>query len=67
VQDYTELSLRVRSLITAHRYRFSAHAERERHSDQITVDEFEQALGTNPEVIENYPTDPRGASYLCRM
>jgi len=61
----TELSLRVQSLIKARQYRFSSHAEKERHADQITAEEFEQAMGVNPEVIEDYPNDPRGVSCLA--
>jgi len=60
-----ELAFRIQSLIENRRYRFSSHAEKERHADQITADEFEQAMGVNPEVIEDYPNDPRGASCLA--
>ena len=63
--DHAELSSRIQDLIKTRRYRFSSHAEKERHSDQITIEEFEQAFGVDPEVIENYPTDPRGASCLA--
>ena len=60
-----ELSSRIQRLISARLYRFSSHAEKERHADQITIEEFEQAMGKAPEVIEDYPTDPRGASCLA--
>jgi hypothetical protein len=63
--EHAELSSRIAGLVKARRYRFSSHAEKERDSDQITLDEFEHALGAGPEVIENYPTDPRGASCLA--
>ena len=61
---HAELSSKIQSLIKAHRYRFSSHAEKERHADQITADEFEQSMGVAPEVIEDYPNDPRGPSCL---
>lgn len=60
-----ELASKIQSLIKTRRYRFSSHAEKERHAEQITADEFEQAMGINPEVIEDYPNDPRGASCLA--
>ena len=56
-----ELSSRIQRLINARLYRFSSHAERERHADLITIAEFEQSA-ERCEVIEDYPTDPRGAS-----
>ena len=62
---HAELSSRIQSLVKARRYRFSSHAEKERHSDQITIDEFEHAMSVDPQVIENYPADPRGASCLA--
>jgi hypothetical protein len=43
---------------------YSKHAERERESDMITTKEVETAL-INCEIIEKYPDDPRGPSFLC--
>ncbi len=65
MDNRAELSSSIRGLIRARQYRFSSHAEKERHSDQITIEEFERALGDDPEVIEDYPADPRGASCLA--
>jgi hypothetical protein len=39
------------------------HAEKERRADQITVSELEKAL-KGCELIEDYPDDPRGSSFL---
>lgn len=39
------------------------HAEKERRADQITVVSLENAL-KGCEIIEDYPDDPRGASFL---
>ncbi|MBI2852545.1 MAG: DUF4258 domain-containing protein [Chloroflexi bacterium] len=42
-----------------------SHAERERESDKITIQEIEEAiLSHQTEVIENYPEDARGKSCL---
>jgi Domain of unknown function (DUF4258) len=60
-----DLSLKIQELVRAEQYRFSAHAERERHADQITIEEFEQAFSKDIEIIEDYPDDPRGASCLA--
>jgi ribosome recycling factor len=54
---------KVKELVTEGRYEFSRHAEREREADKILVRELEDAL-TNCETIEDYPDDPRGASFL---
>lgn len=56
---------RVLPQVAAGQYRFTQHAEVERHADQITMAEFEAAFSVNCEVIEDYPTDPRGASCLA--
>jgi hypothetical protein len=53
----------IRDLVRAGKYGFSKHAEREREADQITVEEFEEALA-RCDTIEDYPDDPRGASCL---
>ena len=47
------------------KYRLTIHAEKEREADQITQREIEESiLSTQCEVIEDYPTDPRGPSCL---
>jgi hypothetical protein len=51
-------------LVKAGKYEFSKHAERGREADTISTMELEEAL-TNCEVIEDYPDDRRGASFLA--
>ena len=47
------------------KYRLTIHAEKEREADQITRHEMEESvLSVQCEVIEDYPTDPRGHSCL---
>jgi hypothetical protein len=47
------------------KYRLTSHAEKERESDHVTMREIEEAvLSERCEVIEDYPTDPRGSSCL---
>jgi hypothetical protein len=58
--DGTEI---VRKLVKAGKYEFSVHAEKERQADKITIEELEEAL-SSCKVIEDYPTDPCGASCL---
>jgi len=53
----------VHELVKTGGYEFSKHAEREREADIISTAELEEAL-INCEVIEGYPDDPRGASFL---
>lgn len=55
---------KVRELVIKGRYEFSKHAEREREVDRIFMSELEGAL-IDCEVIEDYPDDPRGASFLA--
>lgn len=59
--DVTEK--KVKELIKSGRYEFSKHAEREREADRISVKELEEAL-IKCKVIEDYPDDPRGPSFL---
>jgi Domain of unknown function (DUF4258) len=47
------------------RYRLSLHAENERDADGIEIAELEEALTSERlELLEDYPTDPRGHSHL---
>ena len=47
------------------KYRLTIHAEKEREGDRITRQELEEAvLSEQFQVIEDYPTDPRGPSCL---
>ena len=61
-----ELNLKfLRALIREEKFRLTRHAEKERESDKITIQEIEQAfLSQRCEVIEKYPNDPRGESCL---
>ena len=55
----------IQKLIQERKYRLTLHAEIERDADQITLQEIEEALlSSNCEIIEEYPNDPRGESYL---
>lgn len=54
---------KVKELIKSGRYEFSKHAEREREADRISLKELEEAL-IKCKVIEDYPDDPRGPSFL---
>jgi len=47
------------------KYRLTSHAEKERESDHMTLQEIEEAiLSEQSELIEDYPSDPRGHSCL---
>ncbi len=62
---YMELIARVKGLIKSTNYRLTLHAEIERDADHISIAEIEEALMHNKcEVIEDYPEDPRGHSFL---
>lgn len=55
----------VRRFVREDQYRLTLHAESERDRDRITVREIEDALcSSKGEVIEDYPSDPRGRSFL---
>lgn len=53
----------IRELVRAGRYEVSIHAQQERLEDDLDINEIEAAL-LQGELIEEYPTDPRGASCL---
>lgn len=56
---------RVKNLTRNNHYRLTLHAEIERDFDNISIEEIEEALLSDScELIENYPEDPRGASFL---
>lgn len=47
------------------RYFITRHGYEELDNDNITIDILERAIGDDsPEIIEDYPNDPRGASCL---
>ena len=46
-------------------YNLRTHAIEEMDNDMVTVDVLERAIGRDsPQVIEDYPSDPRGSSCL---
>ena len=52
-------------LIREERYRLTLHAETEREADHITARDIREALlSDQAEIIESYPDDPRGPSFL---
>jgi hypothetical protein len=53
----------IREQVRANNYSFSLHAEREREDEHILVQELEQSIASG-ELLEDYPTDPRGHSCL---
>ena len=53
----------IRTLVGNGQYELSKHAEREREADRISIRELETAL-VDCEIIEDYPEDPRGPSFL---
>jgi len=60
-----EILHRLQAKVRERKYRLTSHAEREREADQITVQEIEEAvLSEACDLIEDYPTDPRGHSCL---
>ena len=55
----------IRRLVGEGQYRLTLHAENERDHDRILVREIEESLRSpNAEIIEDYPADPRGPSFL---
>jgi len=55
----------VRQSVADRRYRLTLHAENERDQDRIRAAEIEEALKSGrAEIIEDYPSDPRGPSFL---
>lgn len=54
----------IRSEIESQNYQISLHADDERLADGLSIAELESAL-INCEILEQYPEDPRGESYLA--
>ncbi|MBI4641341.1 MAG: DUF4258 domain-containing protein, partial [Candidatus Tectomicrobia bacterium] len=64
-EQYEAIIADVQEKVRNRLYRLTSHAEREREADRITIREIEEALLSEQcQVIENYPSDPRGASCL---
>jgi len=53
----------IRQLIREGRYEISLHAQQERLDDDLDISEVEAAIA-HGEILENYPSDPRGTSCL---
>jgi hypothetical protein len=53
----------VQQQIAMGNYELSGHAETERQADKLHLSDLENAL-SNPEILEDYPSDPRGESCL---
>lgn len=53
----------IRDKVKKEQYDLSSHAHGERQEEQITVEEIERVL-LKGDIIEQYPSDPRGASCL---
>lgn len=54
---------RVKELVRQRQYKTSHHAEVERESEAITIDDIKAAI-LNGELLEDYPDDQRGPSCL---
>ena len=64
-ESQNNLIQKVKGLIREKNFRLSLHAEGERDADRISLVEIEEALLHNdPEMIEDYPDDPRGHSFM---
>ncbi|KAB2834605.1 MAG: DUF4258 domain-containing protein [Candidatus Brocadia sp.] len=60
-----ELVPRIKELVKNGNYRLTFHAEIERDADCISIVELEEALMHEEcELVEDYPKDPRGHSFL---
>lgn len=53
----------IKRLIREGRYEVSIHAQQERLEDDLDIEEIESAV-LRGDLIEEYPTDPRGPSCL---
>ena len=52
-------------MVEGKKYRLTLYAENERDANRIAVEEIREAfLSGRAEIIEYYPNDPRGESYL---
>jgi len=53
----------IKARVSNGEYEFSSHADDERQAEKISISEIELAL-LEGEIIQDYPTDPRGHSCL---
>jgi hypothetical protein len=68
-RDMREIIQSLQAGVHERKYRLTSHAEREREADPITVQEIEEAvLSEVCDLLEDYPTDPRGHScFILRL
>jgi len=60
-----EIIDRLQAKAREQKYRLTFHAEKEREADRILRQEIEEAVASEEcELLEDYPTDPRGHSCL---
>ena len=53
----------IKERISKDEYLYTLHADEERRNDGLSIAEVEEAL-LQGQILENYPTDPRGPSCL---
>lgn len=53
----------IREKVERGEYEISYHAEKERYAEDILIADMESAVFSG-EILESYPDDPRGKSYL---
>ncbi|MCI0417420.1 DUF4258 domain-containing protein [bacterium] len=53
----------IREKAAREEFEISLHAEKERYAENISIRDLESAI-SNGEILEDYPTDPRGPSCL---
>jgi hypothetical protein len=53
----------IKGLISASKYEISFHADRERRNENLEIVDLKNAMAQG-EILEDYPTDPRGPSCL---
>jgi len=54
----------IQERIRSNRYEISLHAEGERENDSLLVSDIEDSVLLSGELLEDYPDDPRGHSWL---
>ncbi len=54
----------IQQFIREGKYEFSFHAQQERLEEDLDITEFEEAVVSKGEILEEYPHDPRGESCL---
>ena len=54
----------IQELVRQGNYEFSFHAQQERLEENLDITEIETAVVGTAEILEEYPSDPRGESCL---